>query len=381
MKKILVIGNSSSIFVKDFCQQFVKNKCIVDVLSIDNYCNIEGLRINKTINKNKPHGRLMGIISCQVGLFKIINELDSDYDCIVIHFIDIRLSFILSMLVKKTKRIVSVIWGSDFYRASSGFRKKLQGIIYRKSSAIAFTNPLTAEDFKKKWPNLKRIPLVIARFGLPVLDEIKNIRNKNIPRTALCDFFELPSNKVLILAGYNANLAQQQEFIIKQFSHVNIELREKAFIVFPLGYGNSLAENVIRKLLDTHEIKNFKILNKFYNFRDVAKLRSITDVLINIQPSDQFSGSMQETLFAGGRIIAGAWLPYAEISKNGASIIYVNTIDDVGTTIKQEILKGVSKENFGSKSICSYIDKSSSWQVNIKIWMDIMFKEEIQGSI
>lgn len=379
MKKILIIGNSKSIFIKDFCEQFANNNYIVDALSLDGLGEIQGARINKAIKKNTKgsFNRLGKIIFTQIELRRLLKKFDSDYDCIVIHFIDVRLIFVANDLTNRSKKIVAVFWGSDFYR-TSWLRKQLQKIILKKSSAIVFTNPVTAENFRKGKIASNDIPLVVARFGLPALDEIKKIRGYQIPRLDMCKFFDLPSDKVLVFAGYNASLAHQQEVIINEFSKIDLIHREKSYIVFPLGYGNPLAEDVIQRLLAKHDIKNYKILNKFYGFHDIAKLRCITDVLINIQPSDQFSGSMQETLYAGGRVIAGAWLPYNEISQNGASIRYICSLDEVGAAIELEIKNGLSQNNFGPDSICKYIEKSSSWQENLKIWKNVMLDDVIE---
>ena len=375
MKKILVIGEGGN-FLKDFVAQYAQQNVLVDVICFSGAEEIRGARKQKNCATSSKPG--LPLVGQQLELYqrirKALKEVDNTYDCIVIHFVFFFLAPHISKLRSLTKNLVAVVWGSDFYRTRF-FRSLFQDVIYRTADSIVFTNPLTREAFIQKKPPFLKKPLKIARFGLPVLDEIKKIRARAIDRNTLCETFGLPCDKVIILVGYNANPAQRQLFVINEFSKLSPEVKSFAHLVFPLGYGGAAIEKKIRELLLENRISNYSILNKFYDYPNTARLRCITDVLVNIQPSDQFSGTMQETLYAGGRVIAGKWLPYQDVVATGAPIRLIDRLELVGTAIKEEIQTGINSHDFACNALRQFIDDSSSWATNKKIWDEILLSE------
>lgn len=377
MRKILVIGAAESIFVRDFVRQYAKQNVVVDVLSLSDVGAIEGAR--NQLNCVGSHEGKFGIFRKHLSLFfslrKALSELERNYDSIVIHYVHFFLAPHILFLRKMSNNIVTVVWGSDFYRIGN-LQGLLQNLIYFFSRSIVFTNPKTRIEFEERKRFLGGVSMEIARFGLPVLDEINKIKKNGISRKELCGNFSLPADKVIVFAGYNANPAQRQVRIVEQFSELDHDVRQAAHLVFPLGYGDKNIESEIRKVLRDNGIENFSVLTKFYGFSDVAKLRCITDVLINIQPSDQFSGSMQETLYAGGRVVAGQWLPYEDIIEAGAEIRLVEREESIGPSLAEEIKCGIKLSVSCGDALRESIDNSSTWDGNIRIWNRILFGQD-----
>ncbi len=371
MKKMLVIGDGDSVFVKDFIHQYDKQGVIIDLISLGKGEKSHAVRIQKNFSF-----QLGFSLSAFKNFFtfrnSIIEQMDNDYDVVVIHFIYFFLAPHIFKLKNKTKKIVSVVWGSDFYRVNSGLKKFLQDIIYKNSNSIVFTNPKTKEVFAQIKKNI-HTQLEVARFGLPVLDEIEQLRKYNY--IELCNDFSLPNNKIKIMVGYNANLAHEQLLVIDQVSNFNENFLDKIHLIFLLGYGSSESKLLIEQALTKNKNIKYTILEKFYNFHEVAKLRLITDILINIQPTDQFSGSMQETLYAGGWVLTGAWLPYEMLMKLEPKIILMNDKNEVGKELTVLIEKNVNSSSENTEAVKEYIKRESSWENNISIWNKILFSD------
>jgi hypothetical protein len=374
VKKILIIGSADSVFVKDFVTQISTQDVIIDLITFS------GLSENKKVRNEvrvevSSKGRF-GLLTRQIELFlktrRALRQMDRDYDAIVLHFIFFFLAPHVFFMRKITKNIVSVIWGSDFYR-SGRMKSLIQKVIYRFSTSIVFTNPATKDEFKARNKTIPNERLKIARFGLPVLDEVERVNQHGISRSEICSFFGFPAEKVLVFVGYSANLSQQQILVVEEFAKLNEATKSRAALIFTLGYGDSSAESKIRESLSLNEISEFVILKQFYGPREIAKIRCATDVLINIQPSDQFSGSMQETLYAGGRVIAGDWLPYGHIINAGAKIRSIRSPGEIGGAMKLEIDLGVKSDNFPNEATREFIETSSSWKENLKIWNSVIF--------
>ncbi|SFP63978.1 Glycosyltransferase involved in cell wall bisynthesis [Variovorax sp. PDC80] len=372
MKKILVIGSAESVFVRDFISQFSSEELVVDLISLSN--EVQGVNA-RTIEYVPLDIRKQKVLGRQLDLFfrirAALKKVASEYDAIVIHYVFFFLAPHVLRMRSMTKNIVSVIWGSDFYK-STKIKILLQSVIYRSSKSIVFTNPATKEEFSKKHRSVPSCRLKVARFGLPVLEEIDRIISKKIDRHGICEEFGLPSEKVLIFAGYNANESQQQTLVVEKFSKLDRSLKDKAALIFTLGYGDPSAEQRIRDSLERNHVEHFVVLKKFYGPEEIAKIRCVTDVLINIQPSDQFSGSMQEVLYAGGRVIAGAWLPYKEIIEAGGRIRSINNKDEVGRALEFEINFDARNLDLNNDGARGFIESSSTWRGNLGVWKHIV---------
>lgn len=369
MKKMLVIGDGDSIFIKDFINQYHKQGVIVDLISFgkDSKNNTVRFQKNFQVEFGFNLSSLKNFIEFRNN---IIDKMDNNYDVIIIHFVYFFLAPQIFMLKRKTKKIVAVVWGSDFYRVTSKIKIFLQNIIYKNVDNIIFTNPKTKEVFleKKKFINTD---LSVARFGLPVLDEIDNLQKENY--FEFCNNLGLPDDKIKIMVGYNANLAHQQLLVVNQIINFNSDILKKIHLVFPMGYGNKENKKIIANLLKNNKNIQYTILEKFYNFQEAAKLRFITDILINIQPSDQFSGSMQETLYAGGWVLTGSWLPYKDLEPLHSKMVFINEKGDIGSALIKLIELNTKNSIDNIESIKKYIKNESSWDKNLCIWNRIIF--------
>ena len=95
--------------------------------------------------------------------------------------------------------------------------------------------------------------------------------------------------------------------------------------------------------------------------------------MINVQTTDQFSGSMQETVFAGNVLINGAWLPYNTFKKEGAFFLEVNDLTELSEKIEYTI-DNCEKLKLKTKINRDIIWKLSSWENNSKDWYNLYKK-------
>lgn len=377
-KKILLVGDSNSIFVYDFAHQYISRGSTVDIISTTK--NTKSISVNNLEECVYPSKSFWGGLARKVNytfsFFTKLNKLDTNYDAIIIHYANYHLAWPSTLLKMRTSKLITVIWGSDFYQTSKKNKKKQQ-TIYHNSSTIVFTNPKTLEAFNKEFvlPKTKRS---LARFGLPAFDFIDKHIEGNLARKEMLSEFSLP-DKTIIMIGYSASNSHKQCEIIKTLSELPEDVRSRVHLVFPLGYGSQNLSSEIENTLAQHYHGSHTILKKFYNPNTVAKLRLVTNILINLQASDQFSGSMQETLYAGGITIAGAWLPYQELIARGAKIISVESMMDINSIItalvnpEDPLSPNNEKELQDFKS---YLKELSSWKSNIGKWNSILFSKQ-----
>jgi len=90
--------------------------------------------------------------------------------------------------------------------------------------------------------------------------------------------------------------------------------------------------------------------------------------MIQLQKSDQLSGTMQESLFAGSIVITGSWLPYQVLQDEG---VYFKSISEFSELPGKlfEIIQNLNKENQKCSRNRSIIHRFSSWEYTINDWL------------
>ena len=113
---------------------------------------------------------------------------------------------------------------------------------------------------------------------------------------------------------------------------------------------------------------DFVIFDKFLNNEEIAHLRFACDIMIQLQPTDVLSGSMQEHMFAKNIVITGAWLPYGELIKKNLFSIKIQNVGDIGGKLIYN-LNNYEKEKENCKKNTQIMDNYGSWETNIKSWI------------
>jgi hypothetical protein len=141
----------------------------------------------------------------------------------------------------------------------------------------------------------------------------------------------------------------------------------------PLTYGGNVhyKDKIVRKLNSMDY--QFTVLTSFLNDRQVAMLRKASDYFINLQITDQLSGSMLEHLYAGSTVLTGSWLPYNILDGLGIRLLKVNDVPQAAKVIKDHLLNGKTDDSeMNGKLIYDF----SYWGNCIKSWNDL-YKDKI----
>ena len=285
-------------------------------------------------------------------------------DIVNIQYVDFRFLFILPWMVDNFKKIILTYWGSDLLRQKK-CRVNMMFPLFYFSHIITFETEdmeklftqLTKGRFKSKY---RRV-----RFGLSALDEIDNCDKEDIRK--FYNKFNIDKDKKVIVIGYNRSKEQNHKNVISSLlKYCNMDA---LLLVIPWTYGinNLQYRNEIEEIMK-HQCK-YIFIDERLTDREVAVLRKITNVLIQVQITDSLSASMLETLYAGNSVLTGSWLPYNEIEELGLTLFKVENIDDCGRALN-DILSNSLTEKEAAKN--KYVvDIYSSWESNLKTWMDI----------
>lgn len=240
----------------------------------------------------------------------LVNTLFADSDILNYHFHDNFLDRLLFALRRKNKKVMVSIWGSDLYRISKKTIDR-RSQLYELVNLIHVESPGVKDDFLSTYSTVDKSKVVSCNFGISLFELIDNYINKK----SLISKEILPpeaQGKIIVTCGYNARKGQQHSKIIHMLSSLPVSCRNKLFIVFPLTYtvkGDSYIEKI------DSDLSNFNIPYKCFreelNLDELAKIRIVSDIVINIQISDALSSSLVEYFYCGNIMILGDWLPYS----------------------------------------------------------------------
>ncbi len=375
--RILLVGNGNKQFITNcvhWLKKETKNNYIVDILSYTQVKD-ENKKFYNTIFQKNDRNLIYQIISKIKGVrryyrfllyYKIIHTLPK-YDVVHFHYISIDSYFIIEQFKKTTSsKIILSIWGSDMYRVNSTSESRFIDIC-QKADVLTFTNTKSIEYFKKKYYWNKN-NLKLCRFGLTPLENLKKLA---ITREECKKQLNWNLQKRAVTIGYNLHTAQQHLEILSQFDNEKVKkLKDEIQLILPITYGGT--PKYKKQLLNKINQLPFEytIYSTFLTDEKVALIRKASDIMIQLQLTDQFSGSMQEHLYSRNVVITGSWLPYETLKEHGAWFIEVEKVEKLSEVIP-EIIKDFQKYELKTKKNPQVIAELSSWDKNIYSWIDL----------
>lgn len=289
---------------------------------------------------------------------------------VVIHFLSIDCFWLVPLLSKRFERVVGLAYGSDVLRRQKRYDFLLQFGL-KKLNIIAATNENVLNALLEDFPILNGKSQQIIRFGLPVFDELQRL--DNISREEAKQRLGFDPKKNVICLGYSASPGQRQIELIDFFS-ARLDQHRDCIFVLPVQYGpqDTIADVVGRCAEINEQLADhpFVALTEFFPPEKSALLRRATDVLVNHSMTDAFSGTVQEVIYAGSLVLAGAHLPYRKMPGFGSSIKTFENLEVVSARLHADALgewrsfalPNMAKSRASLHALCSWDGVFGDWQ-------------------
>ncbi|WP_143752349.1 hypothetical protein [Marinobacter guineae] len=282
-----------------------------------------------------------------------IKILRYDVDLVSIQFFSVR-NYLVSIMLAVFRVNYSIsFWGSDYVSLS---KRKYPFIkfILKNSKFLSFNNRDYMAECERVFSNVTKI--CELRFGLGLLDDIDDIVLSESSEAGVAE-----RKKVMI--GTNASPNQQHLKLIEVLDS-HCELLNDFEFVFHMSYGDRRNRELVKTRLRDANFKS-KVDESFYTGAELAQFRLKTDILVQLQENDALSGAMQETIYAGGVVITGSWLPYDLLRDRGISWIEVDTLNDLSDALIKA--KGYRPDVNRNREI---IRSVSSWKKIVIEWAE-----------
>ncbi len=362
---VLLVGNHQSVFPVEITKKLRENK--IDVQHVD----FVSLLIETKAGYDRTYAELLERTNIHPKLkslvrLRLIKQMLQQSRADIIHFHYARwFYFWLAPMISRLKTPVAVtVYGSDYYRISP-LKRWLQRRFFQVVSEITFTNEATMKALSDAEPALGK-KCSVTRFGLTPLEAID--RNRQTPKAQMCEALQLPEFPLTVACGYNANPGQQHLKIIEALQMLPDALKAKTLFLFPMTYsGTEVYKNEVKRTLEKSGL-NWAVLEDFLQGSKNAYVRLLPDMMLNLQVSDQLSGSMQEHLYGENVIIAGDWLPYDIFKERGAVFETIASFEELSATLEQ-VIKALPKYKAYGKNNRKVITGLSSWNQTIGAWL------------
>lgn len=266
-------------------------------------------------------------------------ELYMPFDSTEKHNILIRWKVPTQLLTNTKEKLILSYWGSDLLRSKK--RSLLHmGRFVKCADFITFDNKDLEMAFKEIYQWADKMPSETILFGLPVLDIIRE-KYKDGSAETVREKWRVPEGKMVIAVGYNGIPEQQHIKILNEIEKLEDRYKEKIFLLLQMSYGGT---NVYRKQVIAAVKRTNCAYMEIHNFLtndEVADLRIMTNIYINAQTTDAFSGSVCENLFSESLLINAGWLRYKEFEEYGFKYLEFMDISEIGGLIRKAMDQGL----------------------------------------
>lgn len=285
------------------------------------------------------------------------------YDIVNLHYVEfVNLVQAYSIMRIQKNRLVLSYWGSDLLRCSKKILF-LMRMFVNEASFVSFDNNDLMNSFcsnNPKFPGRKEMIM----FGLPILRDIEVTLAKD-SKEQLRLKWKVPLDVKVVAVGYS-NIPEQQHLqVLSQIARLDDVIKKDMFLLLQMTYGGTAAYRDSVKLRLEQIGIPYLILEEFLTDTEVAELRVITDIYINAQTTDAFSGSVCENLYSGSELINAKWLRYQEFDQYDFSFYEFDSFEQINECLIKAM--NTSRDLSNNKQL---ISKLRSWDALFARWKE-----------
>lgn len=264
-------------------------------------------------------------------------------------------------------------WGSDLLR-STGLELKRMKRYLLACDHVTVHSSLHIQRIQKVFGDSVATKTALVYFGQTVFADIDRVRAM-ADQTACKEHFGLPPEKPVICLGYNASPTHRHLQLLQGLQTLPEETLKGWSLVLQMTYGSfddSYFETV-RKAADALPCKTL-ILTEFMDGTESAYLRLAADAFVLAIPTDAFSASLQEYLYAGTQVLRASWLRYPQLEELGIETVTFTDLTQVPELLKQLIGRELSEEEKEKRAM---LGKKYAWDTVRDGWLRLYRPETV----
>jgi hypothetical protein len=278
----------------------------------------------------------------------------------VIYFADT----LIDIAHSRKAKVIFYPWGSEILRCKQWKMNSLLRAFSKVDYVVGAKNANTIMAAKDTFG----VPKTRIREKKPfvsniaTMDEVKG----KFSRAEMSKRLGIPEADYNIVCSYNGYATHRHDVIIDAIFKNKSYLPNNYQLLFPLTYGAEVG--YIQRLKEQCNTKGLKafFLTNYLSVEQMACLHYLTDLFIEIQPTDTGNGFLIEALYARNLIITGSWLHYEQFEKYGIPYHLIDTTDELPQKITDILSMKLSRpvvpnEIINMYSVPSAADRRLFW--------------------
>lgn len=379
MKKYLIIGDPHSFWNKNFITNMLEPLGYeIDIFYThlgpdwnDEFYENKNIHVcgcPQSWRRKKDDGSLSSkfhtficLLYCLIWSIKNRNK----YDIVNIQFVNLFAIIYAWCLVGNDSRLILSYWGSDLLRTSE---KELQYMVkmIEKADRITFDNADLLNKFRQTYGKNFDNKLDVCMFGLPILEEIKK-KKERYSKAESCQKAGVKHDKIVIAVGYAARPDQQHFKVLEQINKIPFQYKEKVQVVLQMTYPKD--KEYIESIKQYIKKLDFevKIIIEELTDSEVADLRIATDVFINAQITDAFSGTICENMYSDTVLLNAQWLYYTEFNEYPFQFIEFQDFKEIPKLLT-DIIDNYENYKISNRNNATLVWNLRAWEVCKRKW-------------
>lgn len=373
-KKILIIGESDSVYIKEYVEHMQKSDVSLK-FAILTY------KVDKYADFYRRHGIQM---ICMPNLYHDMKDI-TWYEKGILYFLRNRFDYVhvqavgynqlekACIIAGNKSKLVMSYWAhptgkKDVYDV----KKKLKQV-----HKISFVTNTLKEEFQKNYGHGYDEKLSCMDLYLGALENLKRVVQKNnlyhlkkIAKKKL----NFPMDKTIVALGYCGRKDQQHIKALRELEKLSDDVLKTIYLHIHVAYGVSDQGYIkqIKRLAQKLEQRGCQceVSREFMTGNKLVCLRLAMDVFVNVEVQDVLSSTMLEYVCAGTTVINGAWLDYHELGKYGVCCRQISGMEDLSNMVSE----CVGKKNVDEKNSLGIMEYSC-WDKWKEKWLALYDEE------
>lgn len=277
---------------------------------------------------------------------KIIST--NQFDVVLVFQIPNYADKIVSMAHANGMKVLFVPLGSDILQVSNTGKERRKRAFAEVDAVIggAKTNTLIAAQ---EIYNVPKDRIIEQKEALMGVVRLKSLKGK-LTREEMHKEVGVPFSNYNIVCGYSGRRTHRHSEIVDALIKVKDVLPKGYQIIFPMTYGAGAHHEIIinyaaelKDMCDKAGL-NTLFMTDFKTNEQMAYLHLITDMFIEIQPTDNGNAFMIEALYAQNQIITGRWLNYKRFEQFGEPYYLIDSPEELPLMLRKIFTKQVAKK-------------------------------------
>lgn len=376
MRKILVIGSLNSVFVYEYILEILLKEGEYQISVLSEVpsntlaceradclkkagCTIRYYYSEQLRNRNGFFARAQRGISRNLSL-RYAKEFD------IVHIISISIfSPRVSKCIRSNARLIVSFVGSDLLK-SSKFDRMLMVPMLNRADVITMETEHEQKVFSELFHGANLEKVILSVYGTNIGRPLKAFAAEHTHEECK-EYLHFPPEKICMFVGTNGVRSQRHIDILRSIEKLPRPVSSRLLLVFHCAY--ALEDEYRTELMEAirESPVECRMMTEFLTGDRLYALRMSMDVLINIQLTDAFSGTMMECMETDTVIVKGEWLHYPDVERHGAYMVDVSSLEDLTQRIADiaENFETYREKAHGNRGL----SRLKSWDYSRTNWM------------